>query len=179
MRMRVSTHACPDAKTMRRCTLSCVSWQREQSLIRVADRGRCSPITCAPTHAHCARTQHTHADTHPHVTRNPSIHAHHATEEHGHTTRKQVGLQLITRCTSALSSYYLWYYGGMIIYDWPRAGPHALIFCGRAPYARVKHAAGNHSSSAGSSRRQQHRPVFLNTNLNAKRKGRTCDVAYQ
>jgi hypothetical protein len=56
-----------------------------ESLIYVADRGRCSPIACAPTHAHCARTQHTLGDTHPHVTRNPSIHAHHATEEHGHT----------------------------------------------------------------------------------------------
>ena len=45
MRMRVSICASPNAKTMRRCTTSCVSWQREQSLIRVADRGRCSPIT--------------------------------------------------------------------------------------------------------------------------------------
>ena len=45
MRMRMSICASPNAKTMRRCTPACVSWQREQSLIRVADRGRCSPIT--------------------------------------------------------------------------------------------------------------------------------------
>ena len=56
MRMRVSICASPNAKTMRRCTPSCVSWQREQSLIHVADRGRCSSITCAPTQAQCTHT---------------------------------------------------------------------------------------------------------------------------
>ena len=45
MRIRMSICASPNAKTMRRCTPACVSWLREQSLIRVADRGRCSPIT--------------------------------------------------------------------------------------------------------------------------------------
>jgi hypothetical protein len=134
------------------------------------------PITCAPTHGHCARTQHTHGDTHPHVTRNPSIHAHHATEERAQTRANKWA------CSSSPEAqvhYYhiivvLWWYYYLRL--WPRAGPHALIFCGRAPYARVKHAAGNHSSSTRSSRRQQDRPVFLNTNLNAKRKGRTRDA---
>ena len=32
MRMRVSTCASPNAKTMRRCTPSCVSWQRQREL---------------------------------------------------------------------------------------------------------------------------------------------------
>ena len=45
MRMRMSICASPNGKTMRRCAPACVSWQRDQSLIRVADRGRCSPIT--------------------------------------------------------------------------------------------------------------------------------------
>ncbi len=45
MRMRVSICASPNPKTMRRCTPSCVSWQRDESLIRVADRGRCTPFS--------------------------------------------------------------------------------------------------------------------------------------
>ena len=45
MRMRMSICASPNGKTMRRCAPACVSWQRDQTLIRVADRGRCSPIT--------------------------------------------------------------------------------------------------------------------------------------
>jgi hypothetical protein len=32
MRMRVSICASPNAKTMRRCTPSCVSWQRQREL---------------------------------------------------------------------------------------------------------------------------------------------------
>ena len=36
----------------------------------------------------------------------------------------------------------------IIIFLLPRARPNVLIFCGCAPYLRVAHAAGNHSSSA-------------------------------
>ena len=49
MRMRMSICASPNGKTMRRCAPACVSWQRDQTLIRVADRGRCSPIAAITT----------------------------------------------------------------------------------------------------------------------------------
>ena len=83
-----------------------------ESLIRVADRGRCSPITCAPTQAHFALTQRTHGDTHLHVTRSPSIHAHHAANEYTHAHANKYDCNSITRCTSVLLSYY---YGIMVL----------------------------------------------------------------
>ena len=43
MRMRMSICASPNGKTMRRCAPACVSWQRDQSLIRVADRWQVQP----------------------------------------------------------------------------------------------------------------------------------------
>ena len=85
-----------------------------ESLIRVADRGRCSPITCAPTQAHFALTQRTHGDTHLHVTRSPSIHAHHAAKEHTHAHANKYACNFITRCTSVLLSYYFGIYGIII-----------------------------------------------------------------
>jgi hypothetical protein len=106
-----------------------------ESLIRIAERGRCGPITCAPTQAHCVRTQRTHGDTHPHVTRNPSIHAHHAAEEHA---RAHANKYTCSLSPDAQVYYYhiimaLWHF---YLRLWPRARPHVLISCGRAPSSR-------------------------------------------
>jgi hypothetical protein len=122
--------------------LSCVS-------IHVADRGRCSPITCASTHAHCARTQHTHG-TPIHTSRATKVSLRtmplKSMHTHAHTSRPAAYPPMHMCINITL----LWYYGS-IIYDCGHARLHVLILCGRAPYSRAEHAAGNHSSSAKSS----------------------------
>ena len=61
MRMCMSIYACQymHVAMQRRCAGALRRAHRgstSESLIRVADRGRCSPITCAPTQVQCTHT---------------------------------------------------------------------------------------------------------------------------
>ena len=125
MRMRMSIYACRNAKTMRRCTPSCVSWQHQRELDPRGGPSQVQPhhmrSHTSAVHAHLR----SHGDTHLHVTRSPSIHAHHAAKEHTHAHANKYACDFITRCTSVLLSYYFGIYG-IIICD-----------CGHA-HARMK-----------------------------------------
>ena len=64
MRMRVPMYACPNAKTMRRCTLSCVSWQRQRELDLRRGPWQVQPHRMR-SHTRALRTHTTHAWGHP------------------------------------------------------------------------------------------------------------------
>ena len=58
MRIRVSMYACPNAKTMRRCKPSGVSWQRQRELDPRRGPWQVQPH-CMRSHTHALRTQTT------------------------------------------------------------------------------------------------------------------------
>ena len=114
MLMRMSIDACRNAKTMRRCAPSCVSWQHQREL---DPRGGPSQVQPHHMRSHTSAVPghlRSHGDTHLHVTRSPSIHAHHAAKEHAHAHANKYACNFITRCTSVLLSYYFGIYGIII-----------------------------------------------------------------
>ena len=120
-----------------------------ESLIRVTGRGRCSPHMRSVHKRMCARTQvtqhacmprmhartrtHTHGGTHPHVTRDPSIHSHHATPRT--RTRNQACLRLNIPMHEYIILLHYYYYLLFIIYSGCHA--HARMYSFFADVHRI------------------------------------------
>ena len=139
----------PNAKTMRRCTLSCVSWQRQRELDLRRGPWQVQPHHMR-SHTRALRTHTTHAWGHPSTRHAQPKYPCAPCHSRAHTrTRNQPCLRLNIPMHEYIIIITLFYYLlFIIIFLLPRARPNVLIFCGCAPYLRVAHAAGNHSSSA-------------------------------
>ena len=126
MRMHMRVCQCIHVTMQRRCAGArrrAYRGSASESLIRVADRGRCSPITCAPTHAHCARTQRTcilmlgHPSTR-HAQPRLSMRTMPVKSTHTHTqTSMPHNLQLTTYYPMHKCIFILLLYYGIIMYD--------------------------------------------------------------
>jgi len=146
----VSMYACPNAKTMRRCKPSGVSWQRQREL-----DPRRGPWQVQPHHMR----SHTSA-VHTHCARmGPPIYKSRAAQVSMRTmplNSTHTHTQTIMPAILSPDAQVYYYHIIMVLWQyylrlWPRARPHVVSLCRCAPYSRVQHAAGNHSSSAMSS----------------------------
>ena len=118
-----------------------------ESLIRVTGRGRCSPPNMRSIHKRtCARTRvtqhacmprtHTHGGTHPHVTRDPSIHAHHATPERIRAHAIKHACAETSRCMNILLlllHYFITYY----LLEYSCCHAHARMYSFSADVHRI------------------------------------------